>query len=135
MFIVITRHPLAVSYATQKWSKTSISSLVRHWLVCHEYFATDRQFINNLLVIQYEEFVGKPQIVFEKVYNFLGIKGELPDLEVRTGINEKYFSMWRADLTKKLTKRFFETVLIRLLYERRVKAFGYSLNELSQQGH
>ena len=35
-FIVILRHPLAISYATEKWSKTSISSLLDHTLRAYE---------------------------------------------------------------------------------------------------
>ena len=37
-FIILLRHPLAVSYATQKWSKTSIPSLIEHSLRCYERF-------------------------------------------------------------------------------------------------
>ncbi|WP_121971331.1 sulfotransferase [Leptolyngbya sp. BC1307] len=35
-FIVLKRHPIAVSYATQKVNKKSIYSLIEHWLVCYE---------------------------------------------------------------------------------------------------
>ena len=37
-FIVIRRHPVAVSMATQKWnlSLASLHSLFEHWLQCHE---------------------------------------------------------------------------------------------------
>jgi hypothetical protein len=35
-FVVILRHPLPVSYATQKWSRTSIKSLIEHTLLGYE---------------------------------------------------------------------------------------------------
>ena len=37
-FIIITRHPIATSIATKKWSKTSYYSLIKHWVVCHNEF-------------------------------------------------------------------------------------------------
>ncbi|MGH3016642.1 MAG: sulfotransferase family protein, partial [Gaiellaceae bacterium] len=40
--VMMQRHPLAVAYATQKWSRTSLRSLVRHWLAAHEAFEEDR---------------------------------------------------------------------------------------------
>lgn len=131
-FIVITRHPLAVSYATQKWSKTSIYSLIKHWLVCHEMFARDSQFIKNLMVIKYEEFVANPHAVFERIYQFLRIKGDVPDLELRTGINDQYFSKWRGARKRILSRSFLKTVIIRLRFEKRTNKFGYSLYDLTK---
>ena len=131
-FIVITRHPLAVSYATRKWSKTPILSLVEHWLLCHEMFVQDSQFIKNFMVIRYEDFVGNPQAVFEKIYQFLRIKGDVPDLEVHTGINDHYFSKWREAKKRILSRNFIETVLIRLRFEKRANKIGYSLHDLTK---
>src|SRR5213595_120747 len=37
-FIVIRRHPVAVSISTQKWSLRSLHSLFEHWLRCHDLF-------------------------------------------------------------------------------------------------
>jgi len=41
-FVIIERHPVAVSLATEKWSPTGLVSLVEHWLVAHETFEKDR---------------------------------------------------------------------------------------------
>ena len=40
-FVAVLRHPLAVSYATQKWSRTPLATLLRHWVVAHERFMAD----------------------------------------------------------------------------------------------
>ena len=41
-FIVILRHPVAVSLATWKWARCSLESLTAHWVRCHEIFERDR---------------------------------------------------------------------------------------------
>src|SRR5579862_5824222 len=35
-FIVITRHPAVIACATQRSAITTLTSLVHHWVVCHE---------------------------------------------------------------------------------------------------
>ena len=39
---------MANSYASLKWSKTNIFSLLNHWIVCHEIFYRDREYLKNL---------------------------------------------------------------------------------------
>lgn len=131
-FIVIIRHPLATSYATQKWSKTSIYSLIKHWLVCHETFLQDSQHINRLLTLKYENFVGTPQHTIDKIYSFLGLNPEDIQLQIRSGINEKYFLKWQKDRKKIFSKSFFESLMIQLRFERRVSKFGYSLFDINR---
>ena len=44
-FIVITRHPVAVSMANQKWKVdlASLHKLFDHWLHCHALFDEDKK--------------------------------------------------------------------------------------------
>jgi hypothetical protein len=42
-FINITRHPIATSIASKKWSKTSLDELISHWIKCHEIFNEDKK--------------------------------------------------------------------------------------------
>jgi hypothetical protein len=37
-FIVVKRHPIPASLATQKWSLTPLHELFAHWLHCHKLF-------------------------------------------------------------------------------------------------
>lgn len=73
-FIVITRHPIAVSYATQKWSKTNIDSLLEHWNTCYKIFEEDRKKLENVLLIKYEDFVSDSNESLKIITNFLNIE-------------------------------------------------------------
>lgn len=59
-FIVILRHLLAVSYATQKWSNTNIKALIEHCLLCYERFHQDVPFLNKVYILRYEDFIANP---------------------------------------------------------------------------
>ena len=120
-FLIVTRHPIAVSYATQKWSNTSLPELVKHWLVCHEKFEQDRQHIRRLFVLKYEDFVEKPQALLDTIYSFLGLPPYLNQIEIHSSINEKYLEQWRMHQNETLSEDS------RLQYEKRVAAFGYNL--------
>ena len=47
-FVTILRDPIAVSFATQKWSKTSIDSLFKHWLVCNQQYQEDSKDVKKI---------------------------------------------------------------------------------------
>lgn len=128
-FVIILRHPVAVSYATQKWGKISIPSLLEHSLRAYEIFLRDMQFINNLYVLRYEEFVLEPQKVIDEIFNFIGIPSLLNIHDVRKDVNFKYFEMWKKD-SKKIIKRLIQRIPSR--FERRANKFGYSINYLEE---
>ena len=52
-FVVIERHPVAVSLATRRRKDTSVSTLFRHWLTCHGVFRNDRNMLNRAMVLKY----------------------------------------------------------------------------------
>lgn len=98
-FILIQRDPVAVSYATRKWSVSSIRSLLEHWLVCHTLFEEDRKFLNNVYSVRYEALVQNPSGVMEGIFRFIGADPaegmRIPFHEkIRSGINDDYFSEW-----------------------------------------
>ena len=125
-FIVILRHPLAVGYATQKWSKTTIKSLLEHSLRGYEIFKNDLPHLNSAYVLRYEDFVLNPQEEMEKIYAFIGIDSQSIQHEIRTNINEKYFAMWDQNRNS-FWKRLLFSVTPEL--EERANQFGYSINE------
>ena len=125
-FLTILRHPLAVAYATQKWSLTSVASLVEHWLLCHEAFERDAGRLDRVLSIRYEDFVATPQPLLVRICEFLGVAPTTLHHRVRTDINAKYFARWlklrdglRRGYAQKIVDRFGERVL----------RFGYRLDE------
>jgi hypothetical protein len=126
-FIMILRHPIAVGYATQKWSRTTIRSLIRHWVVAHETFAADRPHIENLLVLRYERLVSDPEATLGLVHAFLGLEPRPAALDVRPGRNDAYIAAWRK------RPRFYRR-LIEWELEGRVRAFGYSLRDVELVG-
>ena len=71
--IVVMRHPIAVACATQKWSWSSYTSLIEHWLVCHELLIADAQHLPGLLVLRYEEFVADPDGQLARALDYVGL--------------------------------------------------------------
>lgn len=128
-FIIMVRHPIAVSYATRKWSKTHLHSLVEHWLVCQEKFSADSKHLSNLLVLKYEDFVTAPQATLDSICAFLGVNSIALGREVRKGVNDKYWLKWQTLRTGKLTKRLY-ALYITARFETRVNRFGYSLKHM-----
>ena len=126
-FIVVLRHPVAVSYATKKWSKTSENSLIKHWLVCHEKFERDRQALKRCLVLNYEDFTEQPENVLNNVWKFLDVEDFSVERDIRKKVNQKYFSRWKELGENSLTGKLYKKYLI-ARYESRVREFGYSLN-------
>lgn len=121
-FVMITRHPVAVSLATQKWSRTSLGSLLRHWVVAHRTFEEDRARLERVLVVSYEHLVTRPQECLDAVYAFLGLGPHPTTLQVRPADNEAYFARWRelSALRRALLDRRFG---------RDVSRFGYRLRD------
>lgn len=134
-FIVILRHPVAVSFATIKWNAERIDHLLRHWLVCHETFKSDQSHLQNVLILKYEALVSQPVEVLKKVFSFIGVEPIAPHQAIRKDLNEKYFDMWRERPighyniapVRKLARTYCQ-----FRFGRRVKRFGYSLRDLSR---
>src|ERR1051325_9834825 len=73
-FVVLKRHPLAVSMATQKWKLTvqSLDRLFKHWLYCHELFEQDKQYLHHLYELRYEDYVNEPERFHHTIAEFIG---------------------------------------------------------------
>jgi hypothetical protein len=121
-FSVIIRHPIAVSMATQKWSKTSLSSLMQHWLLVHRKFEDDRPHLANLCILSYEELIHSPVAVLDRIGRFLGI--DLVTQNPPLDHNTKYFNQWNTPGPRAALSRKWLTYL----YEKHVGPFGYSLS-------
>lgn len=123
-FVTVLRHPVPVSYATIKWSKSSIPELIEHWLVAHERYLADMPKLNKVLTLRYEQFVLRPQSVLDEIYQFLELDSIPLQRRVSREINTKYFQQWRRD-----RRRLFNTVMRQIPpeLEQRVVSLGYSL--------
>jgi len=127
-YLVILRHPIAVSLATWKWARTGLDSLMEHWLYCHRLFELDRPHLRRVLVIKYEDVIGATQATLRQIYAFLDLPPHASDPLNPAG-NERYFTAWRKLLDGKAKGHcVFHSIVAK--YERRIRPYGYSLIDL-----
>ena len=120
-FVIVLRHPLAVSLATQKWSKTSIESILEHTLLGYEILRNDIPHLLNAYIIRYEDFIKNPNNEIQKIYNFLNLPIAEINQKVERNLNEKYFLTWETNKNKAHIKDKSKEEIANL--------FGYSLGD------
>jgi hypothetical protein len=131
-FVVLARHPVAVSLATAKWRQTRrYDRLVQHWLRCHELFEADRPHLERVHVLLYEDLVRDPAATLAGVLRFLGLAGDPPSTDLDPSSNRRYFERWRQLAKGGLFWRAYFPLLT-AHYEGRVRRFGYSLRDLDR---
>jgi Sulfotransferase family len=125
-FVVIVRHPIPVSIPTARWRGTRrYDRMFEHWLRCHALFEADREHLERVHVLTYEQLVRDPARVLGGIFGFLGLEPIPPSEPVEDGANEKYFRQWQ-ELKRDLRMRAYLD-LVSLRYERPVRRYGYSL--------
>jgi hypothetical protein len=139
-FIVIMRHPIAVTLATSKWGKRRPHQLMRHWLRAHELMAEDIPHVRHVHVLRYEDLVASPDPVLEAAFGSLGLDDPgtgrerseglntdnfMADRRLRTGVNDKYFQRWRERRRDPVRTVYYGALERR--YQRAVRRFGYDL--------
>jgi len=125
-FVVVLRHPIAVSLATAKWRRTRrMGRLVEHWLRCHDLFEADRPRLERVHVIRYDDLVREPEPVLRGVFDFLQLDPIPPSEPVEAGADERYFAQWQALKGSPRMRAYLD--LVALWYERRVRRYDYSL--------
>ena len=129
-FVIIERHPVAVSLATEKWSPTGINSLVEHWLVAHEAFEKDRPHLKRVMSVKYETLISQPVPMLATIYKFLDLEPHPTTFEATSEHNKKYFAQWNALAKDPQTSGEIEKCIEQ--YEERVQKFGYSLKDLDR---
>lgn len=152
-FIVMKRHPVAVSMATQKWkdSVRSLDHLFEHWLHCHALFEQDKKYLRNVYELSYEDYIGNPDKYHHLIAAFIGTYVPEAPTEDKfryvvqwrnpTGLrvpesamedvigahNKKYFDRWSKLLARSLFKRYYRYIAWK--YEPQFARYGYSLTE------
>ena len=129
-FVIIERHPVAVSLATEKWSPTGLSSLVDHWLVAHEVFEKDRPHLKRVMTVKYETLISQPLPSLTTIYEFLGLDPHPTTFQATSEHNNKYFAQWRALAADPQSSGVIQECIDK--YESRANAFGYSLKDLDR---
>jgi hypothetical protein len=127
-FVIIERHPVATTLATEKWSPTGLHSLVEHWLVAHEIFEQDRPHLRHVMTIKHEGLASDPAATLRDICAFLGLGPHETTFQASTKHNEKYFAQWRDLAKNPETSATIQECIEK--FEPRVRAFGYSLENL-----
>jgi hypothetical protein len=127
-FIVLTRHPIAVSLATQKWAGVGLQALLEHWLHCHRLFELDRPHLRHVRVIRYEELIHATESELKQIYGFLGVRPQSGPALDPAG-NDRYFMDWRELSDNGKGRELFGDIIAK--YEEQVKTFGYSFLDCS----
>ena len=127
-FIVIRRHPVPVSMASQKWSMSSLHSLFEHWLRCHELFNMDKKYLRNVYELTYEDYVENPERHHNQIADFIGTKLMSDQIEsLSSAHNRKYLNRWLSLLTNSPWKTYY--LYIASKYEPRFAKYNYFLTK------
>ncbi|MCS1350646.1 sulfotransferase [Mechercharimyces sp. CAU 1602] len=121
-FLVIQRHPIAVSFSNFGMRPLQLKELFSHWLVCHKQMREDLRYLSNFLLFRYEEFVLRSQAHLESVYRMVDADVHINVREIDQHNNDKYFAKWNQ-LSLEVRKPLIEE------YEDEFQQFGYSLSE------
>jgi hypothetical protein len=95
-FVVITRHPVACSLATLKWTEGNLFSLLSHWVHCYRLAKRDSALVKRVLWVSYERFVADPLGELARIAGFLELSpyGDWTTLPLDN--NPKYFELWNT---------------------------------------
>lgn len=152
-FVVIRRHPVAVSIASRRWkvSLTSLHSLLEHWLHCHEVFDQDKKYLKHVYELTYEDYIENPDKYHEEIAAFIGTRVPEPPREdkfrsvtewrnpaglrvpegamedVSGAHNKKYFDQWCNLLARSFFKGYYRYIAEK--YEPQFAKYGYSLTK------
>ena len=150
-FVVLRRHPVAVSMATQKWkdSVQSLNRLFQHWLHCHDLFEEDKKHLKHVYELTYEDYIEDPHRYHQEIAAFIGTRvrqfakedtfrrvvewrnpagRRVPENgmeETSAAHNQKYFDRWCQLLTHSVFRSYYRYLAEK--YEPKFANYGYSL--------
>lgn len=129
-FIIVMRHPIPASYETMKWSDYGLDAMLKRWLSCHEQFLRDSSLIQNVIVVKYEKMVSNPRKEIDRIFDFIGLKGDVEGANIKNEYNNKYFDLFKN--SPMLRYNYFPLTWLFKIYtyirfEERIRKFGYSL--------
>jgi hypothetical protein len=134
-FIVIKRHPVAVSMANQRWKKSTASLRMgfEHWLHCYGLYEEDKKHISRLYELRYEDYINDPSRYHREIAEFIGAEVSEDEMEELAGThNKKYFDRWRKLLTDSPFKEYYRYIARK--YEPCFAVYGYSLTKVPETG-
>jgi hypothetical protein len=135
-FVVIKRHPVAVSMANQRWKKSMASLRMgfEHWLHCYGLYGEDKKYLRHLYELRYEDYINDPSRYHREIARFVGAEVSADEMEELAGAhNRKYFDRWRGLLTDSPLRGYYRYLARK--YEPRFDPYGYSLIRIPDAGN
>lgn len=126
-FVVVVRHPVAVAYATRKWSRDSLGSLLRHWQAAHSLALEDAADVDHVAFLRFEDLLRDPAGEFARILSFIGLPPAAPPQDADPRINRRYLDRWQARRRNPLTR--VHAGRLAQAFEPMARRFGYSLHE------
>lgn len=132
-FVVVVRHPVVVSLATRKWRRwLSTRALLEHWFHAHELVADDARAVHRLHVLRYEDLVRDPDRELGRLAGFLGLAESPPAGLMRPDRSRRYERQWSSPRWEMRHLGRDSRAELARLFERRCRAFGYRMDDLSE---
>lgn len=130
-FVVIKRHPVAVSMANQRWKKSmaSLRSGFEHWLHCYGLYEDDKKHLERVYELRYEDYISDPARYHREIAEFVGTTFSKSDMEEVADVhNRKYLDRWRSLMTDSPFRKYYRYLAAK--YEARLQTHGYSLTTI-----
>lgn len=125
-FVMVVRHPVAVTEATRKWARRRpVSTLVRHWATAHRLLLADLDHLRRAIVVRYEDLVADPSACTARLFGFVGLDHQPVPMAVHPHANDAYFQRW-AVRWQRLTWRVAVAGAVRYC-QPVARHFGYEL--------
>ena len=117
-FIIMIRHPLAVSNASFKWNKQSLEKYFDHWIKGYNIFLSDSKYLKNFILIRYEDLCENSSKEINRIEMLINENLDIKNDELKKlyNSNGKYFNKIDKLLINK--------------YEKSFNKFGYSLKNI-----
>lgn len=114
-FIILIRNPIVVSYATMKWKDQSLEQYLKHWILGYNIFKKDSKYLNNFIMIKYEDLCENPYKEISKIEKMLNEELNIDSSQLKRLKNSNY----------KYLKQISPNLVYK--YEKDVSKFDYTL--------
>lgn len=129
-FIIILRHPVAVSLAQKRRGKAQffpLHTIFKHWLVCHQQMMIDYPFLKHALVLRYESLAKEPDSTLACIWDFLELQPSGTNQAIKSNVNEAYYLDWQKQQENIISQWYTKQMIMPL--EVAFNSFGYSIKD------
>lgn len=72
-FIIVTRHPLYMAHALQKWSEHDVERLCRYGVTAYLRALEDSRYLHSVMIVRYEDLVAQTGSYIRAIEHFLAL--------------------------------------------------------------